>query len=137
MKHGKRILSLLLALLLVTGCLSGLALTASATDYYSLYVGAIQVTSDNQDDVLGDGNGGTGSVSFDPDTRTLTLNNATLTGVNGSGVFIDDNFYEWNSQLTIELVGTNTIDGTAAGTSAFYGIRSSHRLNIRGSVFTL
>ena len=130
MKQFKRTLSLLLALLMVTGCLSGLTLTASAeTISYNLYIGYTQVTSDNMTDVLGDG----GSVSFDPDTNTLTLNNATLTEANGSGEFIDDDLSAWNNALTLELVGTNVIDGTNAGTNAFYGIRSAGKLNIRGS----
>ena len=130
MKQFKRTLSLLLALLMVTGCLSGVTLTASAeTISYSLYIGYTKVTSDNMTDVLGDG----GSVSFDPDTNTLTLNNATLTEANGSYCLIDDNLSTWDNALTLELVGTNLIDGSNSGTAAFYGIQSAGKLNIRGS----
>ena len=130
MKRFKRTLSLLLALLMVTGCLSGVTLTASAeTISYNLYIGYTKVTSDNMTDVLGDG----GSVSFDPDTNTLTLNNATLTEANGSYCLIDDNLSTWDNALTLELVGTNLIDGTNSGTAAFYGIQSAGKLNIRGS----
>ena len=129
MKQFKRTLSLLLALLMVTGCLSGVTLTASAeTISYNLYIGYTQVTSDNMTDVLGDG-----TVSFDPDTNTLTLNNATLTEANGSYCLIDDNLSTWDNALTLELVGTNVIDGTNSGTAAFYGIQSAGKLNIRGS----
>ena len=42
---------------------------------YGLKVGDIEVTSINRDDILGDG-----KVSYNPETNTLTLNNATITG---------------------------------------------------------
>lgn len=45
------------------------------SESYDLWVAGKQVTETNQNDVLGDG----GSVKFDPDTNTLTLNNAHLT----------------------------------------------------------
>ena len=42
---------------------------------YGLKVGDIAVTSINRDDILGDG-----KVTYNPETNTLTLNNATITG---------------------------------------------------------
>ena len=42
---------------------------------YDLVVGNTQVTSDNKDDILGDG-----KASFDPETNTLILNNPTIKG---------------------------------------------------------
>lgn len=42
---------------------------------YILYVGGVQVNDFNKDDVFGDG-----TVSYDPETATLTLNNANITG---------------------------------------------------------
>ena len=39
----------------------------------SLYIAGTRVTGDNADDVLGDE-----TVSYDPDTKTLTLNNANI-----------------------------------------------------------
>ena len=44
-----------------------------------LKVNGIEVTSANKDDILGDADGLGATVSYDPDTNTLTLNNATLT----------------------------------------------------------
>ena len=45
-------------------------------DSYDLWVGGIRVTSNNKDDILGDG----GKAKYDPDTKTLTLDNPTITG---------------------------------------------------------
>ncbi len=41
---------------------------------YPLTVAGVQVTSKNRDDILGDG-----KVTYNPETNTLTLNNATIT----------------------------------------------------------
>ena len=49
--------------------------TVKELKIYNLYVGGIHVNSLNQDDVLGDG---TGSVKYDPENNTITLNNATI-----------------------------------------------------------
>ena len=65
-----------------------------APDYYSLWVGSIQVNSFNKDNILGDG-----KASFDPETSTLTLNNPTIPGVTKSSKIF--------SQLpTITIVGS-------------------------------
>ena len=74
---------------------------------YNLWVAGKQVTETNQNDVLGDG----GSVKFDPDTNTLTLNNANLTLDENA----DEDVYSCiDSQLTEEL----TITGTATLSNA-------------------
>ena len=44
---------------------------------YNVWVGGVQVTSANKDDVLGDG----GRVTYDPATGTLNLDEPTITGV--------------------------------------------------------
>ena len=49
-----------------------LTLTAQWANPYKLWVGGVQVTSDNKDDVLGDG-----KVTYDPDTCTLNFDNVT------------------------------------------------------------
>ncbi len=46
-----------------------MTLTAQWADDYGVKIGSVAVTETNRDDVLGDGH-----ISFDPDTRTLTLN---------------------------------------------------------------
>lgn len=72
-----------------------------AVKTYDLWVAGKQVTETNQNDVLEDG----GSVKFDPDTHTLTLNNAhlTLDGAAGGYCCIDSELAE---ELTITGAAT-------------------------------
>ena len=72
---------------------------------YDVWVDGTQVTSANKDNVLG--NSGTPTVTYDPTTKTLTLNNATISSENtqGQGIYASDD-------LTINLIGTNTITGS-------------------------
>jgi hypothetical protein len=89
---------------------------------YNLYIAGIQVSSENQEDVLGDG-----TVSFDPETNTLTLINANITPAEDNGI------RSTISDLQIRLIGQNYITpeqyyacidflGTGTqGTIVFYG----------------
>ena len=72
---------------------------------FGIKVDGKRVTSNNQNDILGDGNGETGSVSFDGD-KTLILNNANLT--KGIRTTIND--------LKIRIIGRNTINTTDSAT---------------------
>ncbi len=74
--------------------------SGSSSDY-PLWVGGVQVTSANKGDILGDG-----TASFDPDSNTLTLNNADITGVHR-----DSNIYVEGMDLTISLIGSNSLSG--------------------------
>ena len=105
MKRMKRALCLLLTTVMVLGCLSGLRLTASAeTVEYDLWIGGLQVTSDNCQDVLGDG-----TISYDQAASTLYLNNANVTsGTKSSAVIYNDT----GSDLTIDVTGVNEIGST-------------------------
>ena len=47
----------------------------TAVTTYPVWVGSVQVTEANKDDILGDG-----KASFDPDSNTLTLDNPTVSG---------------------------------------------------------
>ena len=93
---------MLLALLLILAGLAGAIApqTAKAEDY-GLEVAGIGVTSENASNITGPGI--TGKVSFDPGTRTLTLDNATI-----EGEIRDERD---NIILFIELKGSNTIKG--------------------------
>lgn len=51
---------------------------STTVNEYDIWVGGIQVTDANKDHITGDGI--SGDISYDPDTKTLTLNNATITG---------------------------------------------------------
>lgn len=64
------------------------------------------MTSDNYLD-LTEINGVSGKVYFDPNTRTLTLDNATIEAAGSNAILNQDCKY-----LVIELIGTNTINVT-------------------------
>ena len=92
------------------------------SETYDLWVAGKQVTKSNQSDVLEDG----GTVSYDPDTHTLTLNDADLTldGAAGGYCCID-------SQLAEEL----TITGTATLSNAD-GIITAGPLTLKDATLT-
>lgn len=92
------------------------------SETYDLWVAGKQVTKTNQNDVLGNG-----TVSYDPDTHTLTLNDADLTldGDAGGYCCID-------SQLAEEL----TITGTATLSNAD-GILTEGPLTLKDATLTL
>lgn len=92
------------------------------SETYDLWVAGKQVTKTNQSNVLGDG-----TVSYDPDTHTLTLNDADLTldGAAGGYCCID-------SQLAEEL----TITGTATLSNAD-GILTEGPLTLDNATLTL
>ena len=96
------------------------------SESYDLWVAGKQVTETNQNDVLEDG----GSVKFDPDTHTLTLNNAHLTlgedAEEGISSCID-------SDLTDDML---TITGTATLSNAD-GIRTDGPLTLNNADLTI
>ena len=92
---------------------------------YDLWVAGKQVTETNQNDVLGDG----GSVKFDPNTHTLTLNDAdlTLSGDAEEGIYCCI-----QSELAEEL----TITGTATLSDAV-GIMTAGPLTLNNADLTI
>jgi len=92
----------LAVLLLLVLCLGLLPATVFAVEDYKITVAGIQVTSENANDVLGNG-----TVSYDHETKTLTLNNADL----GGGILISQ-----ENVVNISIQGNNKI------TSDQYGI---------------
>lgn len=93
------------------------------SETYNLWVAGKQVTKSNQNDVLGNG-----SVAYDPNTRTLTLNNAVLTLDENA----DDDVYSCiDSQLTDML----TITGTATLSNAD-GIMTTGPLTLKDATLT-
>ena len=79
---------------------------AMAQGKYGFKVAGVDVTNDNYLD-LTEINGVSGKVYFDPNTRTLTLDNATIE-VDGCNAILN----ETCRNLVIELLGTNTINVT-------------------------
>ena len=95
------------------------------SETYDLWVAGKQVTKTNQSNVLGDG-----TVSYDPDTHTLTLNNAHLTlgedAEEGISSCID-------SDLTDDML---TITGTASLSDAV-GIMTTGPLTLNNADLTI
>ena len=77
-----------------------------AQEKYGFKVAGVDVTSDNYLD-LTEINGVSGKVYFDPNTRTLTLDNATIEANDCNAIL-----NETCDNLLIELIGTNTINVT-------------------------
>ena len=93
------------------------------SETYDLWVAGKQVTETNQNDVLGDG-----TVSYDPDTHTLTLKDANLT-LSGDA---EEGIYCWiESQLAEDL----TITGTATLSNAD-GIHTDGPLTLKDADLT-
>lgn len=90
---------------------------------YPLYVANTQVTVRNASNITGDGI--TGNVRYDAATKTLTLNNASITapsdrnGIQNMGVY----------ELNLNVVGTNSIKNTGHGLAM---ILSSQCMSITG-----
>lgn len=98
----KKMLKRTLKLLLVS--IMGIMLVTipvHATASYHLSVAGVEVTTLNKDNITGTYI--TGSISFDPETNTLTLNNATI----DSGTTILEEAVNAQFDLTVNLIGTN------------------------------
>lgn len=76
MKTRRRFLGALVASVMAIGFLPARAVLGADPETYNVWIGGKQVTSENMGDVLGDG---TGSVKYDPETSTLTLDDPALT----------------------------------------------------------
>lgn len=140
----KRILGVLLCLCMMCALMPAISLATETT--YNLFVGGVEVTSENKDNITGPGIllGEGGKASYDPTSQTLTLNNVNITGIysfrNGigtdsAGIYYADN--NSNAIRNINLIGANSIC-VALGTSDFscYGIfddSSSKGLTITGN----
>jgi len=84
---------------------------------YNLWVGGVQVTSENASNITGAEISGT--ISYDAATKTLTLNNATV-GAYEFGTFWHDTSCIYSEEeLTVNLVGNNTLTGSDLGGSSY------------------
>lgn len=116
--------------MLPTAAARGMVTPMSITDY-GIWVGGVQVTSENASNVLGDG----GTVTYDHDTATLTLDGATIntvyektdTSVYQYGIYADiDN-------LKMVLIGDSTINCPNATGNYSYGVYTTDKLEISGT----
>ncbi len=108
----KKFVGLFLAVCLLFGFLP----QAAMAEEFGVYVCGVQVTTENANDVLSDG-----TVSYDSGTNTLTLNGANLS--------YEGHAINSANDLTIELVGNNTVS-IEKNSSQIY---ASKALTIKGS----
>ena len=85
---------------------------------YDLYIGGTQVTRSIADDVFKNG-----TVSYDPNTNTLTLNGYTYAGEGKKYWAVRSAIvYEGETPLIIELKGKNSVKCSSPDMSSVYGI---------------
>lgn len=96
---------------------------------YGFKVAGVDVTNDNYLD-LTEISGVSGKVYFDPNTRTLTLDNATIEANDCNAILNQDCKY-----LVIELIGTNTINVT--NSAGIYLQKETSILGTSGSKLTI
>lgn len=124
----KKQLFLIIAMLIA--CVSGV----QADDYF-LKVAGVFVTSDNCDNITGEGI--SGKVTFDPETRTLTLENATIDAFNNDG--IEMNIMYPNSSIgvgddiTLVLKGQNKITVSQDNLTELHAMQTFCTTYIKGS----
>ena len=122
----KRLLSLLLALVMLVGMIPATTLTASAESNYSVWVGGVKMTSGTYLAV-----GATATQTTKPsggyayyEDGTLTLNNYSYEGegraIGGDQGYIFYAIVYAEHDLTVELVGTNTLAQTEIVSDVIY-----------------
>ncbi len=118
----KKLFAILLSIVMVAGLLPVTALAAEPT-VYDIWVDGVQVTSENKDNLC------SGTVSYDPTTHTLSLNNATLDSDTMSDYGIKTTI---PSTLKIRLTGTNSITRTYSGGGIAIAPNSGNSVEITG-----
>ena len=118
----KKLFAILFSSVMVAGLLPATALAAEPT-VYDIWVDGVQVTSENKDNLC------SGTVSYDPTTHTLSLNNATLDSDTMSDYGIKTTI---PSTLKIRLTGTNSITRTYSGGGIAIAPNSGNSVEITG-----
>lgn len=118
----KKLFAILLSIVMVAGLLPATVLAAEPT-VYDIWVDGVQVTSENKDNLC------SGTVSYDPTTHTLSLNNATLDSDTMSDYGIKTTI---PSTLKIRLTGTNSITRTYTGGGIAIAPHSGNSVEITG-----
>ena len=102
---------------------------AMAQETYGIKIAGEDITGYNRYD-LTEISGVSGKVYFDPNTRTLTLDNATIEADGSNAILNQDCDY-----LVIELIGTNTINVT--NSAGIYLQQETSILGASGSKLTI
>ena len=126
----KKVMAVCIAAALIVAMVPTYVFAAETT--YDIWVGGVQVTSANKDNIVVPG--AIGSATYDPDTQTLTLNNFSYTGLGYNHYYYYDedygeHYYSYaaiysKNKLIIKLVGNNTVfcEGEGAGLPYFCGV---------------
>ena len=118
----KKLFTVLLSIVMLVGLLP-VAVLAADPIVYDIWVDGVQVTSENKDNLFG------GTVSYEPTTHTLFLNNATLDNDTMSDYGIKTII---PSTLKIRLTGTNSITRTHPYGGMGIAPNSSNSVEITG-----
>ena len=118
----KKLLAILLSVVMLVGLMPFTVLAADPT-VYDIWVDGVQVTSENKDNLCG------GTVSYDPTTHTLSLNNTTLDNDTMSDYGIKTII---PNTLKIRLTGTNSIIRTCPGGGLGIAPNSANSVEITG-----
>lgn len=95
---------------------------------YELWISDEQVTDANKNDVMGDG-----TVSFDPSSNTLTLNNANIKTANFNNPFdYSENYERYIGRGIYSKLSSLNIKGSATITDACIIVSSEGTLYIKG-----
>ena len=129
MKHNKSTGQVSMRMFLTLVLIMMSSAFVMAQENYGFKVAGVYVTSDNYLD-LTEINGVSGKVYFDPNTRTLTLDNATIEAAGSNAILNQDCKY-----LVIELIGTNTINVT--NSAGIYLQKETSILGTSGSKLTI
>ena len=123
----KKTVGLILALLVLISALPMTAFAAGDMVSYDLWLGSTQVTSENKDDILGDG----GKAKFDPDSNKLTLDDPVVTGYHTYNTYKCKLF----TGVDLEITGSCDLSGYTADCGV-YSFADNY-LKISGGAFTV
>ncbi len=132
MNRSKRFLSVLMVLCMILTLLpvSSKGEIAYAAVSCDVYVGGVEVTSDNMGNITGEGIT-TGTVTYDNGTQTLTLSGANITGVYNGSDYSCAIYAAHN--IKIVLIGNNTATCTSGSAISSRGIYATGDINISGT----
>lgn len=119
--------SLLLTVVMVLTLVPATVFAAPVVSY-DVFIGGQRITSETKDDVLDDG----GTVSYDPDTRTLTLNNADLSDYYKQGDPENKGKIYSVDDITVLLKGDNTINSAYPNGNLTINAEEGATLRVKG-----
>lgn len=116
---------------ILTLILSAFPFTALGAESYGICVSGTEITDENYADVFGNG-----TVSFDPEAETLTLNGAGITAQ-----YLDDAYYgifiEREKEVTINVTAESTVIGEENEGAILCGIYSKNNVKITGEMLKI